>query len=87
MVAFAILIAPVAAIVILIVGTIWLKRKAIGPRKEWGRWFAWYPVSVWLDDHGGRETRWLEWTERKSWDVISDVYHRPVGGIWERATW
>jgi hypothetical protein len=30
------------------------------PRKEWRKWFAWYPVDV------GDEVVWLEWLERKT---------------------
>lgn len=57
--------------------------------QDWHRWFAWRPVRV-----GERESRWLEWVERKgNWlggdYSCGDIWfweYRPIGGDVERPT-
>lgn len=77
---------PLIASVAIALGWLWLKRKLIGPRRDWSRWFAWHPVTVW-EARGRQETRWLEMVERKSWDPFSDIHKRAVGSAWEPASW
>jgi hypothetical protein len=77
------LMSPIIVAVAAVLGLIWLKRKAVGPRRHWTRWFAWYPVRVKSDRSGFGETRWLETVERRSWDFASDTYKRQVGSTWE----
>jgi hypothetical protein len=36
-------------------------REWLNKKRQWNKWFAWYPVSV-LE-----ERVWLEWVERKGW--------------------
>lgn len=83
---FLVVMSPIIAIALLVFAVAWLKRKLIGPRKDWSRWFAWYPVTV-RQERGGDETRWLEMVERKSWGALADIHKRPVGGTWEPASW
>lgn len=69
-------VSPVIAGCAIIVGLIWLKRRAIGPNKEWKGWFAWYPVRL-RDEHGWpKELRWLEIVERRSFGIMQDTQFR-----------
>lgn len=68
------LASPAILAIAALVGVIWLKRKAIGPTEDWGRWFAWYPVRVDFAD-----TRWLEMVERRSWGIAQDTQYRASG--------
>lgn len=67
----AVAVLPVAAMV----GLIWVKRQIVGPRDEWAKWFAWYPVSTGWDG-----TRWLEYVERRAWGVMADIQYRALEG-------
>lgn len=61
-----------------IFGLVWLKRRVIGPGKEWKRWFAWYPARL-LHIHGHTsELRWLEIVERRSFGIMQDTQFRAV---------
>jgi hypothetical protein len=60
-----------AACLFLTFGTVWLKRRAIGPSEEWSWWFAWYPVCRNVDNEYD-ESVWLEWIERRCSHFLSD---------------
>lgn len=66
---------PIFIAVALIIGLIWLKRQALGPHREWAKWFAWYPVNTGRDG-----TRWLEYVERRTWGVMADIQYRALEG-------
>jgi hypothetical protein len=72
-----VLTAPAWLILAACIGSVWCKRKLIGPREEWCRWFAWYPVRVqWEVERD--EWRWFEVVERRSWSMLGDTYYRPT---------
>lgn len=90
MVVVTILFSPIIAGVASLVCLFWIKRQIVGPRREWGKWFAWHPVTVHFDNHrpfGGKELRWLEFVERKSWGVMADTCYRKPGSTWEKESW
>lgn len=61
------------AIMACILGVWALKRKLLGPRTGWSRWFAWYPVRLgnW---HG--PLVWLEWVERRAPNLWAEIDYR-----------
>lgn len=62
---------PALAMFLALTGLLLLKRKAVGPVRDWSLWFAWYPVRV-----GFNETAWFELVERRSFGVMSDIEYR-----------
>jgi hypothetical protein len=70
----AVVAIPVVAGGFALAGLAWLKRRAIGPTKQWSRWLAWYPVNV--GDHFDPDWRWMEIVERRSFAIMSDTSYR-----------
>lgn len=56
-------------------GLITAKRWVLGPRKEWSRWFAWYPVRL---GNWAAPLVWLEWVERRSYSPWYETSYRPT---------
>lgn len=69
--ALLVVTAPVWLGLLAAIGTVWLKRKAVGPHNRWTRWFAWYPV-----DTGRDGKRWLEMVERRSSHIMGNTAYR-----------
>ena len=74
------------AIFVAVFGAQWFKRKTLGPRRKWERWFAWHPVRI--NDNTFGPMHWMEVVERRSWDSTSVIQYRFPGddnSDWDRA--
>lgn len=59
-----------AASLFLTFGGFWLKRRLLGPSKDWSWWFAWHPICRNVDNEYD-ERVWLEWVERRSGGLLT----------------